>query len=345
MPERILIRAPNPVGDCVMATASIHDVRRAFPQAHISVLVRRGRDRILDGSPDFDEMIVDESAGVWSLLRMAAALRRRRFDLALLFTNTFRAAMLAFLGRVPVRVGYRKGGQGVFLTLRVSPELEGGRWRPAPMTAIYARLCAAAGVAAGDGRPRLFVSAECEALAQRRRQELGIAAGERLIGLSPGASFGPSKVWPVEHFAPLADRLCERYGSRAIIFAGPGEEVVADALAALMRTRPINSSARPLGLDVLKPFIRDLKLFVGTDAGPRHYAAAFGVPAVVLMGPTDPRWSAVNLERQEVVRHDVPCGPCHLKVCPLDHRCMVSITTEEVFERVVLLERRLGGFG
>ncbi|MCH2376133.1 MAG: lipopolysaccharide heptosyltransferase II, partial [Planctomycetes bacterium] len=89
---------------------------------------------------------------------------------------------------------------------------------------------------------------------------------------------------------------------------------------------------------------RDLQLLVTTDAGPRHYAAAFGTPVVTVMGPTDPRYSAVNLERSEVVRHDVPCGPCHLKVCPIDHQCMVGITPEEVLERVKDLDRRLGVF-
>ncbi len=112
-----------------------------------------------------------------------------------------------------------------------------------------------------------------------------------------------------------------------------------------MSTPVINTARHILGLDVLKPFIRDLTLLVSTDTGPRHYAVAFGTPVVVLMGPTDPRYSGLHLERTELIRHDVPCGPCHLKVCPIDHRCMVGITPEEVLERVETLDRRLGVFG
>ena len=135
-----------------------------------------------------------------------------------------------------------------------------------------------------------------------------------------------------------------RYGLRSIIFLGPGEEGIGDAIEKRMETPVINTAPDILPLDVLKPVVRDLKLMVSTDTGPRQYAVAFEVPVVVVMGPTDPRYSGLHLERTEVIRHDVPCGPCHLKVCPIDHRCMVGITPEEVLERVEILDRRVGIF-
>jgi heptosyltransferase-2 len=188
------------------------------------------------------------------------------------------------------------------------------------------------------------VTPECEERAREYRKAFGIEAGEPLIGLNPGASFGASKLWPARHFAAFGDAVSERYGLRTILFVGPGEEGIAAEIERLMERKPINTAARPLPLDVLKPFIRDLKLLVTTDTGPRQYAVAFGVPAVVVMGPTDPRYSAINLEKTEVVRHDVPCGPCHLKVCPIDHRCMVGITPQEVLGRLEELDRRVGVF-
>jgi heptosyltransferase II len=345
-PKNILIRVPNPIGDLVMATVSFADLRRSFPQAHISLLVRASQARVVEGAEYYDDLIIDDSASslrhVWSLAR---TLRRRRFDLCLLFTNSLRTAFVMALADIPERIGFAKGGQGFFLTRAVPPILQSNKkWLPMPMPRIYARLCEAVGAAGTDGWPQLAVTSECEERAHNLRRELGIGDGERLIGLVPGASFGQSKLWPPASFAALADRLTDRYGLRTILLSGPGEEAIARELIGHMNARPITPE-RPLDLALLKPFIRDLALLVTTDSGPRHYGTAFRVPTVTVMGPTDPRWSSANLELQEVVRHDVPCGPCHLPVCPLDHRCMIGITPEEVLTRIEQLDQRLKIFG
>jgi len=198
------------------------------------------------------------------------------------------------------------------------------------MAGRYADLVRAAGIAAAGSRPELAVTAACEERYARRRGELGIAPGERLIGINPGASFGASKLWPAERFARAADILSERLGLRSILFVGPGEEGIAREIAGRMRSPPIDTSPAPCDLDILKPFVRDLALLVTTDTGTRHYAVAFRVPVVVVMGPTHPGFTAAHLEETEVVRRDVPCGPCHLKECPTDHRCMTLIPPEAV---------------
>ena len=342
--RRILVRGPNPVGDLVMATGSFDDIRRSYPDARISLMVRPGRDGLVDGLDSFDELLIDDShQSLGAFARRLRAIREAAFDLVVLFTGSLRTALLVGLAGVPSRVGYRKGGQEVFLTHVVEPLLEPPMFRPLPrpMSSVYADLCSGFGVRAGDGRPRLVVSAELDEQAEQRRRELGIHEGERLIGLAPGAAFGGSKLWPAEKMARLADRLGDSHGRRCLLIAGPGEAAIADELAARMKTEVINTGPSPLGLALLKPFVRDLDLLVTMDSGPRHFGAAFDVPTVVIMGPTDPRWTASNLEFADVVRHDVPCGPCQLPVCPLDHRCMTEITSQEVFARVEALESRL----
>lgn len=328
-----------------MATGPLAAVRRAFPDARVTMLLKPGRDRILEGSEDIDELVIDRSGhsplGLW---RLSRELRSRRFDLALLLPNSLRVAVLAFLARIPRRVGYRRGGRAVLLTDPVAYEREGKKRKPVPMPLFYRALCEKVGVTVEDTTPRLRVSAECEARADEYRARLGIREGEALIGLNPGASFGASKLWPPEHFARAADALHERHGLRSIIFLGPGEESIGDAIEERMASPVINTSRDRVSLDILKPLVRDLKLMVSTDTGPRQYAVAFGVPVVVVMGPTDPRYSGIHLERTEVIRHDVPCGPCHLKVCPIDHRCMVGLTPEEVLAGVEALDRRVGIF-
>ena len=344
-PQRILIRAPNWVGDVVMATSSFADVRRAFPAAHVAILAKPGRQKILEGSPDFDRFIPDEGGNSPSAIwRLSRELRAGRFDLALILPNSFRTALVCRLAGIPRRYGYRRNLRSLLLTDGVDYEREGGRRKPVPMPVFYAKLCEKAGIPRGDLRPRLFVPEACEERARALRRDLGIAEGERLIGINPGASFGASKLWPPERFSAAADALTQRHGLRTILFVGPGEESIAEAIRARMQTTPIYNPARLVPLDLLKPFIRDLELLVTTDTGPRHYAVAFGVPVVVVMGPTHPDYTAVNLERTRVVRHDVPCGPCHLKVCPIDHRCMVGIQSDEVVEAAEGLLRGLRRF-
>lgn len=374
-PKSILIRAPNWVGDIVMATGSFADARSAFPEARITLLVRPGREKILDGSADHDRVIVDRAGNCpVKIRRLAREIRRERFDLAIVFSTSFQAALVPWLAGIPRRVGYRGNLRGPLLTDPLAYPMEGvapsapspdlrpperhprpparrlrrllGRPRrvPVPMPSLYARLCEAAGVPPGDGRPRLHVAPDCELRAAALRRELGIADGERLVGLNPGASFGSSKLWPAERFARLADLVTERHGLRTVILFGPGEEPIADEIAARMRTVPVYRRDVVIPLDVLKPIVRDLALLVTTDTGTRQYAVAFGVPVVVVMGPVDPRFSAANLELTEVVRRDLPCSPCNLKACPIDHRCMTGIRSEEVLERVEALARRVEVF-
>lgn len=344
-PKNILIRGPNPIGDLIMATASFAAIRQQFPDAHITMLVRRPQAKVVMGSDYFDELMVDDSAkGLVAMFRLARQLWKAQFDYCILYTNSLRTAVTVALAGIPERVGFAKGGQSLFLTQVVKPILnEQKKWLPMPMPEIYSRLSGMVGAEPGDGWPHLTVTDACELRARTLKKSLGIGDHEKLIGLAPGAAFGQSKLWPPGHFAGLADRLSEQYNLRTIILSGPGEEINTRAIVSAMKTKPVVTD-KSIDLDLLKPFIRDLALLVATDSGPRHFATAFKVPTVVVMGPTDPRWSGANLDRQEVVRHDVSCGPCHKKICPLDHRCMIGITPDEVMGRIGQLDERLGIF-
>lgn len=344
-PKNILIRAPNPIGDLIMATASFIDIRKQFPDAHITLLVRGPQARVLVGSDYFDELIIDDSnKGFAAIFRLAKLLWKQQFDLCLLFTNSLRTALIVALAGIPRRVGFAKGGQSLFLTQSVEPILnEQKKWLPTPMPEIYSRLTSYIGVSASHGWPQLAVTAECDKKAAALKKDLGIGEHEKLIGLAPGASFGQSKLWPPKYFAELADKLTEKYGLRTIILSGPGEEGITAELVTAMTSKPIVTE-QPINLELLKPVIRDLVLLVATDSGPRHFATAFKVPTVVVMGPTDPRWSGANLELQEVVRHDVSCGPCHKKICPEDHRCMIGIKPDEMLARIEQLDQRVDVF-
>ena len=157
-------------------------------------------------------------------------------------------------------------------------------------------------------------------------------AGDKVIGLNPGASFGSSKCWPAQNFARTAELFEEKTGARILLFAGPGEDEIVKAILSKTSAKIINTAPDRVDLELLKPLVKRCNLFVTNDTGPRHYAVAFDVPAVVIMGPTDPRYTSSNLDKTIVIRVDLDCSPCHKKTCPADHRCMTQITPEMVLE-------------
>jgi heptosyltransferase-2 len=210
------------------------------------------------------------------------------------------------------------------------------------MTQYYLEIGQWLGLKAPQGiKPRLFIGEELRGRGQSLIRQYGIEEQDLVIGLNPGASFGASKCWPAQHFARLAELCQTELNAKLLLLSGPGEEAIARAVTTESRAKIIDTSRDKVDLELLKPLIQRCSLLVTNDTGPRHYAVALDVPAVVIMGPTDPRYTASNLDRTVVIRKDLDCSPCHKKVCPLDHQCMTQITPDEVFAaaRKLLKER------
>jgi heptosyltransferase-2 len=332
--RRILVMAPSWVGDVVMATPALRALRHRFPDAYLAVLARRTGADVLEHNPHVNRTIVadrrgrgPETRGVRGLIRL---LRAERFDLAVLMPNSFRVALWAWCARAMRRVGYRGQWRSALLTDRLPQPRENGRVVPINMVDRYLDLCRAVGCAELSKEEELFASEEDAARAERVLRSLGIAPDDRFAVLIPGASFGPSKLWGSGRFAAVADGLAERFGLRVLAHVGPGEEDIGEALGAAAETEPAVPAPGTIDLRTLKAVVRRSVLVVANDTGPRHYAVAYGVPNVVILGPTSRRYIDVNLERTELLQADVECGPCQRKVCPRDHRCMQRITPEMV---------------
>jgi len=327
--ETVHVRLPNWVGDVVMATPALRALRRAAPRARIVLVGTSASRRLLAGLDSFDAFFeLDRKgrhAGLGSFLRAEQELARDRDRLFVLLPNSISSALLARAASSRCVLGY--GSHQRFLLLDVRPRLEreGRRRRPIPMTRLYLDLLRAVGVEAGDEKLSLAISADEAERAAAALRELGIGADEPFLAANPGASFGSSKFWTLDGFAGTIRGLHERRGLRTLVLCGPGEEELARSIAAAAGPCAVDSSRAPIALELLKPVLRRARLLVTTDTGPRHIATAFGTPCVVVMGPTDPRHTNSNLEATRVLRVDVDCGPCHLKVCPLDHRCMTRI--------------------
>ena len=267
-------------------------------------------------------------------------LRADRFDLAILFPNSFRTAALTWLAGVPRRVGYARGGRGLLLTDRLQPPGDGrGRRMPTPIVSDYLEIARHLGCRADSLRTELYTTAEDEREADRAWTRLGLGRHEQVVCLNTGGAFGPAKSWPVEHFAALARRLADEVGAGVLVVCGPGERAAARAIVTGAAHPHVTSLAdEPPSIGLTKACIRRSALLVTTDSGPRQFAAPFDVPVLSLFGPTHIAWTRTYHPRAVHLFHPVPCGPCQKRACPLGHhRCMRELDPRDVYDAAVRL--------
>jgi heptosyltransferase-2 len=237
-------------------------------------------------------------------------------------------------------VGYARGGRGPLLTDRLVPPREApGRFIPVPAVEYYLRLAEALGCRADSTRLELFTTPDDEAAADRAWEGLDLAPGAAVVTLNTGGAFGPAKSWPIPYFVTLARRIAAELDASCLVLCGPAERDAAREIArGASHPRVVSLADQPLSLGLSKACVRRSRLLVTTDSGPRHFAAAFGVPVVTLFGPTHIAWTRTYHPHALHLQQPVPCGPCQQGVCPLKHhRCMTELQPDRVFAAVVRL--------
>ncbi|MEI7835992.1 MAG: lipopolysaccharide heptosyltransferase II [Planctomycetota bacterium] len=337
--RNIAVFLPTWVGDAVMATPALRAIRRAAPEARITYIGTPVALQTLDSLTFFDERIVDvrrEGVGKAGFFALARAIRRGRFDLMVLLTNSFRSAAAASLAGVPRLAGYARDGRGWLLTDRLTPARRAdGQFVPLSAGEYYAALTASLGAPCESMQPALAVSPQDAESAEAMLANAHVGS-RPLVILNPGASFGVSKMWTPRRFAAVADELISRHGVRIVINVSPGERHIGRAVAEAMR-RPVavNMADHDGTIGLLKALSCQCVLMITNDTGARHVAAAFGIGVVTLFGSTDPRWSEIHYAKERPVRVDLPCSPCQQPLCPQPagpfyHKCMEDITPEMV---------------
>ena len=323
--RRVLVRAPNWLGDTVMAVPTVRALRRALPEAELWC-VGTWVASLLEGEPGIERLL--EHPRNWpARVRLARELRRAGIDLAVLLPNSFEAALHAWLGGARLRLGYAGDARSGLLTHPVPPP-DARRHQ----VAAYLELLRPLGLDPAVTAPTLHPSPARRAEARDLLARIGIAPGERPVAIQLGAAFGPSKLWPADRLAALADAL-EGDWSPAVFLGSP---TAAPLLAAVARAlaRPPRSLVGRDHPALLPALLAEFAAMVAPDSGPAHVAAAVGVPVVTLFGPTDPRLTAPAGAGQAVLWRKPPCAPCFRPVCPIDHRCLRAITVEEVLAAV-----------
>lgn len=331
--RRILVRAPNWIGDAVMCEPALSALHRAFPETPLTLLARPTIAELLDGHPAVQATVVYDHrgrhAGLSGKWHLARRLRRDRFDLAVLFQNAFEGALMTWMAGIRRRFGYATDGRSILLT---HPVPVPDRTRPVHQTRYYHDMLRRLGVEGDPAPPRLYLKDYEDRRMTDRLSAAGIDGRDFVLGLNPGSVYGGAKRWWPERFADSADRLIHEVGrDRAwvIIVGARGEEAMGQEIAARMKARSLVWSGQTT-IRELMGVTRRCNLFLTNDTGPMHIASAFGVPTVAVFGPTDWRATAPAGPGYELIRYPVDCAPCLLRECPIDHRCMSGVTVEMV---------------
>jgi len=331
-PHKILVRSVNWIGDAVMSTPALMAVRQTFPAAEITLLANPLVGQLLQGHPAVDRVLQfdrkGQHHGLTGRLRLARQLRSERFDLALILPNSFDAALVPWLARIPQRWGKASDGRSWLLTRRfhgqssVVPEHE---------VHYYLRLLESFGIRGNVSVPFLATTADEDQAAADLLATHGITPHDRVVGINAGASFGSAKRWYPERFAGVAHHLAAAWHAKIILFGGPDEVGIVTAIDAALAGNCVNMAGKTT-VRQLMALIKRCCFFVTNDSGPMHIAAAFAVPLVAIFGPTDHLGTAPCSEKAVIVRQPVDCAPCKLRVCPTDHRCMTAVTIEQVVQ-------------
>ena len=328
---KILVKGVNWIGDSLFMTPALSALREGFPNSHISLLISPWVSEVFDGNPDVDEIIIYDERGKEKTLkgkiRFIQSLRNRNFDIGIIMQpRSYRAALFAYLSRIPQRIGYSHSLRNLLLTRRIEfPRT------PLHDIDIFLNIVLSLGVTPGKKKPYLPSSPEANGWADRFLEERGVKPGELLIGINPGA-FKQSKRWPEPRYAELSDILIREFSAKVIIFQGPGEHEIVQKALSLMKEKAIVART---GIKELAAISRRCKLFIGNDTGPMHVAAASGTPVIALFGPADPQRSRPWGSEHVVIKEDLSCSPCSKRICK-ELTCMKSITVEDVLQAVRL---------
>lgn len=338
--QRLLVVLPNWVGDVALATPALRAIREHYRDAHIAYLMRPYVRDVIEPCSWRDELFFwpqsKSKAGTQhEFLKLAKALRQAKFQVALLLSNSFRAALIARLAKIPHRAGYTRDGRSMLLTVKLMPDRIDGKYIPAPMVKYYGALARYLGCKVDEDRLELPIREEDQAAADSLLAWHEIRPKDRFAVINPGAAFGSAKCWPAERFAEVAGKLHKEAGLRSFVVFGPGEDEIANRIAQFARPETVAVPSRMVSLGVLKGVLQRCEVLVTNDTGPRHLARAFGKPVVTIFGSTDPRWTEMRYPQERKVQVQVPCGPCMLKRCPLDHRCMQLVTADVVCAAVL----------
>lgn len=337
--NKIVVRGTNWVGDAVMTIPAMRELRKIFPNAHISLHTRFWARGIFQDAEFIDEILPfePEKYTIQTVLREAKIWRGKKFDLAVLFPNSFEAALLAQLGNVSKRFGYAKEGRSFLLTDAVKIPV----WKNERHEVFYylnlvreieKTLLGTQTVLVEKSGFELKVSNERKSEARRFLNENKVDLSKKIFAFVAGSTNSRAKRWQTESFARLNDKIQSELKANVILLGSKEETQVAAEVSALSKLKPVNLTGKT-NLAEATAILSLCDFTVSNDTGTAHVSAALGTKTLVIFGPTNPL--TTQPLGAEIIRKNVECAPCMLRDCPIDHRCMTKISAGEVFEKIL----------
>jgi heptosyltransferase-2 len=323
--DRLVVFAPNWLGDAVMALPAIADLRRAMPGAALTIAARPSIAPLFSMVPGIDAVVVPKPGRESFSPAAHEKDAHPRFSAAILLPNSFQTALTAWRAGVPERWGYRTDWRRPLLTRAIDPPTG------VHQVEYYQRLVSALGfpnAAPYPGRPHVAVSDELRETGVRELKGVGWDGRRPLVALAPGAAYGGAKRWPPASFAGLARALADD-GIQSVMVGGRADLPVAREIVAALGD---NVVLNLMGTDLptLAAIIAACRALVSNASGAMHLGAAIDVPVTAVFGPTDERATRPAGDEHVVLTNPVWCRPCMMRECPIDHRCMRGIGVDRV---------------
>jgi len=323
---RLVVFAPNWLGDAVMALPAIADVRRAAPDASLTIAARQGVAPLFSLVPGIDDVLVLGKRGRESFSWTARENDSRPlFDTAILLPNSFHAALTAWRAKVHERWGYRTDWRRPLLTRAIDP--------PVGMHQVeyYQHLVSALGLllpSPFSGPPHIAISEALRAIGVKELTGAGWDGMRPLVALAPGAASGGAKRWPPASFAGLARALAAD-GIQSVMVGGRTDLPVARQIEEALEGDVV-LNLMGTDLPTLAGILSACRALVSNDSGAMHLGAALGIRVTAVFGSTDERLTRPAGDGHIVLTNPVWCRPCMMRECPIDHRCMRGVGVDRV---------------
>lgn len=334
---KILVHGTNWIGDSVMTVPALRALRGAFPEEEIVLYTRGNTAGVFAGSDFIDRLMTFEKEdGLGAVFRETRRLRNERFDLAILFPNSFASAVTPWLARIPRRFGFAKNARRILLTNAIEPPA----WKDSRhevfyylelIKAIERAVLQTSTINENDANVSLIVPGERKENARRLLRENGSDLAWPVIAIGAGSTNSSAKRWPVERFAELVRRLQDDIGAIVVLLGSPGDQSVSNVLVESLPKKPIDLTGRT-DIAEAAAILSVANLLISNDMGLAHLADAVGTRTAIIFGPTNHVTTRPFSPLAQVVRHEVECSPCMLRECPIDHRCMTRVTVDQVYQ-------------
>ena len=333
-PLRILIVRTDRMGDVILSTPIIKNLRLAYPDSHIAFMCRPYTRDILAGNPYLNEVIVYDKYGrhksFLASLKFALSLKNKKFNWAIILHPTNRAHLIAFFAGIPVRAGWDRK-LGFLLTRKLNHTKHLGEKHELEYTLDLLKLLR---VPVKDKNTFFPLKAEDKDYINKLFSQYNVSATEMVIVIHPSASC-PSKRWPQEYFITLIHLLREEFNPRIFLVTAPGEIKYAQSI--IRHSRGVIDMRGKLELSQLGALIGGANLFISNDSGPVHIAAALAVPVISIFGRNDPglsprRWRPLG-KNSFFFHKDTGCRICLAHNCTRGFLCLKAIKPQDVFSK------------